>query len=257
MVVVMLVVMTLFFMMSTLRFQTTLTHLVQSRLTVLAESVADPLEAAIDLGLSLSELRNADSLITRARENDIRIDAVDIFDLAGQILFSTSPERLNEIVEPEILEVQTQTDERKWSMEGDTVFSSGVTLTDNLGQTVGGVLFTYSKAAFSSKISEQTRSLIANSLITLLIFCGIAFFAIRRGFHDLDRYVDRIDEAMRDFPASGNPESSGSVVSSSKGLSDPDDLESKVRAAGYQIARATREINTLESTAGKTGVEEC
>ena len=65
--VVMLVVMTLFFMMSTFKLQTTLTHLVQSQLTVLAESVADPLEGAIDLGLSLSELRNAESLIKGPR----------------------------------------------------------------------------------------------------------------------------------------------------------------------------------------------
>ena len=127
--------MILFFMMSTLKFETTLTHLVQSRLTVLAESIAAPLEAAMDLGLTLSELSNAEALIMRAKENDNRIDAIDIFNLSGQIFFSTMPERMGQPIDAKVLEIQLLTHNRDWSLSGDAAFSNGITLTTILAST--------------------------------------------------------------------------------------------------------------------------
>jgi len=254
-VVVMLVVMILFFMMSTFKLQTTLTHLVQSQLTVLAESVADPLEGAIDLGLSLSELRNVESLITRAKDNDVQIEAVDIFDLAGQILFSTAPGRVSELVEPEVLEVQIQTNERDWSLDGEVTILSGVTLTDNIGQTIGGVLFTYSKAGVFLKVEKLSESLLTNILVIVVIFSGLAFFVVRRSFRDLDRYVDRIDEAMKTFPGSVDNELETAVASSGKAHADPDGLETKLRAVAFQLSRATDEINSFDSTVIDQGGE--
>jgi len=254
-VVVMLVVMTLFFMMSTFKLQTTLTHLVQSQLTVLAESVADPLEGAIDLGLSLSELRNTESLITRAKDHDVQIEAVDIFDLAGQILFSTVPDRVGELVEPEVLEVQIQTDARDWSLDGDVIILSGITLTDNIGQTIGGVLFTYSKAGVFLKVAKLSESLLTNIIVIVVIFSGITFFVVRRSFRDLDRYVGRIDEAMKTFPESADNEPKTAIASSGKAHADPDDLESKLRAVAIQLSRATDEINSFDNALIEQGRE--
>ena len=250
---VMFVVMSLFFMMSRLKFETTLTHLVQSRLTVLSESVADPLEAAMDLGLSLSELRNADALITRAKENDSRIDAVDVFDLSGEILFSTTPDRLGRPVKAEVLDAQLQTDMQAWELSGDTTFSSGMTLTNNIGQNVGGVLITYSKTEIFSKVADLGESLITNMLAIVALFSGLAYFVIKKVFGDLDQYMGQIDDAMEAFPELMVTESDTPVAGSDQAALDSNDMQIKLRAVASQFARANREIDSCGSSLPESG----
>ena len=246
-VLVMLVVMTLFFMMSTFRFQTTLNQLVQSRLTVVGQSIADSLEAAVDLGLGLYELRTADLLINRAKENDPGIEVIDVFDPAGQILYSTAPNRTGDLVEPEVLTAQDRSVDRTWSLDGDAVFSSGVTLTDSIGQSVGGVLFTYSKIGFNAKVATLTRSMIGNIGVIVAIFAVITYVGIRLGFRYLDRYMLRIDDAMGAFP---NPVDDAipeqAIAPLEDVLPDPDVVEEKLRVIALQISEASREINALD-----------
>ena len=246
-VLVMLVVMALFFMMSTFRFQATLNQLVQSRLTVVAQSIADSLEAAVDLGLGLYELRTANLLINRAKENDPGIEVIDVFDPGGQILYSTAKNRAGDLVEPEVLTAQDISGDRTWSLDGDAVFSSGVTLTDSIGQTVGGVLFTYSKTNFNAKVATLTRSLILNIGVIVAIFAVITYVSIRFGFRYLDRYMMRIDDAMDAFPHpvdDAMPEQA--VAPLEDVLPDPDVVEGKLRVISLQISEANREINALD-----------
>ena len=255
-VLVMLVVMTLFFILSTFRFQATLNQLVQSRLTVVGQSIADSLEAAVDLGLGLYELRTADLLINRAKENDPGIEVIDVFDPGGQILYSTAQNRAGDLVEPEVLTAQDRSGDRTWALEGDTVFSSGVTLTDSIGQAVGGVLFTYSKTGFNAKVTTLRRSLIRNIGVIVAIFAVITYVGIRLGFRYLDRYMVRIDDAMDSFPNPIDDEMPEQAVTSLEDtLPDPDVVEEKLRVIARQISEANREINALERTT-KTSREE-
>jgi len=254
-VLIMLVVMTLFFMMSTLKFETTLTHLVQSRLTVLAESVAAPLEAAMDLGLTLSELSNAEALIMRAKENDNRIDAIDIFNLSGQILFSTIPDRVGQPVDAKVLEIQLLTHNRDWNLSGDAAFSNGIILTDNIGQHVGGVLITYSNIEFLAKVSNLTESLITNTLVIAVIFGGFAYFVIRRSFYDLDVYMAQIDDAMKTFPVLTDEGTKIAGAKSDHVVFNSNDLEMKLRAVSLQLADAAREINSCRNSGSESGRE--
>lgn len=246
-VLLMLVVMSLLFMMSVFRFQTTLTHLVQSRLTVVGESIADSLEGAVDLGLALYELRTADALITRAKENDPGIEAIDIFDPAGQILYSTASGHAGDVVSAQVLEVQDRAEGRTWGLDDKAAFSSGVILTDSIGQTIGGVLFTYSKAGFAAKVAVLTESLVWNIAVIGVVFAGLAFFGIRLGFRDLDRYMGRIDEAMKALSDAAVDADQGSTAAAPEdALPDPEVLERKMRAVAHQLARARDEIDALD-----------
>lgn len=253
-VLLMLVVMSLLFMMSVFKFQTTLTHLVQSRLTVVGESIADSLEGAVDLGLTLYELRTADALITRAKENDPGIEAIDIFDPAGQILYSTAPGRAGDVIPAQVLDVQDQAEGRTWGLDDKAAFSSGVTLTDSIGQTIGGVLFTYSKAGFAAKVAVLTESLVGNIAVIGVVFAGLAFFGIRLGFRDLDRYMGRIDEAMKAFSdAAVDADPGPTVAAPEDALPDPEVLERKLRAVAHQLARARGDIGALDRDVAEPG----
>lgn len=248
-ILLMLVVMGLLFMMSVFKFQSTLTGLVQNRLTVVGESIADSLEGAVDLGLSLFELHTADDLIARARENDPGIEAIDIFDPRGRVLFSTAPDRVGNPVTAKVVETQARTEGRNWGFEDDVLFASGVTLTDSIGQTIGGVLFTYSKAEFRVKVRELTTTLLRNMTLIFSVFAPLAFFGIRMGFRGLDLYMGQIDRAMEAFPDPAVDTQTGSDTEMLEAtLPDPEVLERKLKAAAHQMEQARCALASAEGS---------
>jgi hypothetical protein len=145
---VLLVVMGLLFMMSYFKFQTTLTTLIQNRLTVVGITISDSIHSAVDLGLALREVRTADTLIDRAKLSDPGIESIEIYDPSGRILYSTQEGKANGTVPDEFLQVQKGADGRTWGLDTGNVFVSGVALVNSFGQPIGGVVLTYSKEGF-------------------------------------------------------------------------------------------------------------
>lgn len=251
-ILLMLIVMGLLFMMSVFKFESSLTHLIHSRLTVTGESIADSLESAVDLGLSLSELGTAEALITRASRSDPEIKSVDIFGPLGRVYFSTNPDHIGTSTAESVLRLQTRAQERTWLVEETTSFLSGVTLTDSIGRTIGGVLFTYSKSGFNAKVADLTNSLLRNMALIFTLFTLLTYIGIRFGFRDLDRYMQRIELAMAVFPDLAGKESSENLPTDNDGeLPDPDIVEQKLTAAAHQMEQARRTIGGTQPP-GKT-----
>ena len=243
---IMFFIMSLLFMLSVFKFQSTLSQLIQSRLTVVAESVADALEGAVDLGLTLSELRTAPDLIARASENDPRIEIIDIVDPDGFIHFSTLSGRAGDFMEPETLEKLRHTDEHAWNHATEMTFLNGVFLTDSIGQRIGAVVLTYSKTEFALKVEALSESLALYIALISAPLIGLGFLGIRVGFRDLDLYMERIDGTMsrlRDSALDVEPEAS--TVATGDALPDPDDLERKLYAAAYRMGEARSAIDDV------------
>lgn len=80
----------LFHVLATAKFDSILATLLHSRLTVVAMTIRDSVQATADLGIALSEVRTADALMLRAHEADPDIESVEILDPSGTVLFSTA-----------------------------------------------------------------------------------------------------------------------------------------------------------------------
>lgn len=241
---IMCVTMGLLFMLSVFKFESTLGHLIQSRLTVVAERVAGALEAAVDLGLTLSELRTAPDLIERARESDSRIELIDVVDFEGFIHFSTLPGRAGDFLEAATLERLRRADEHAWNHATDEAFLNGVTLTDSIGQRIGAVVLTYSKSRFDQKVEALSQSLAIHVALIGVPLIGLAFLGIKLGFRDLDRYMERIDGAMSRITGSTAVlEPDSGTAATGDALPDPGDLERKLYGAAYRLHEARREID--------------
>ena len=256
MILVLLIVMGLIFMMSYFKFQTTLATFIQNRLAVISITMGESIESAIDLGLRLGEMRTAEEVIARAQRDDPGIVSIQIFDDKGQILYSTEKEMVGTKVPSYVLQAPEQSDGRAWRLDRGNYFVNGVSLLNSFDQTIGGIVLTYSKDAYNTKVAALTKSLTRKSILIFVGFAILAFIGIKLGFRGLSRYGDSIEssyERIQEDPdnvctidLSGLPN-----AASAEPMIRMDDLDEKLCKIKDNLSEATKDMHELEGAVSK------
>jgi hypothetical protein len=257
MILVLLIVMGLIFMMSYFKFQTTLATLIQNRLTVISITMGESIESAIDLGLGLGEMRTAEAVIARAKRNDPGIASIQIFDNNGQILYSTQKGRAGINVPPYVLQALEESDGRAWRLDRGNSFVNGVTLLNSFDQMIGGIVLTYSKDVYNTKVAALTNSLTRKSILIFVGFAILAFIGIKLGFRGLGRYTDSIESSYERVHEDGDNvctiDVAGlSAAASAEAMICKDDFDEKLCTIKDNLLEATKDMHELERTVLKT-----
>ncbi len=257
MILVLLIVMGLIFMMSYFKFQTTLATLIQNRLTVISITMGESIESAIDLGLGLGEMRTAEAVIARAKRNDPGIASIQIFDNNGQILYSTQKGRAGINVPPYVLQALEESDGRAWRLDRGNSFVNGVTLLNSFDQMIGGIVLTYSKDVYNTKVAALTNSLTRKSILIFVGFAILAFIGIKLGFRGLGRYTDSIESSYERVQEGGDNvctiDVAGlSAAASAEAMICKDDFDEKLCTIKDNLSEATKDMHELERTVLKT-----
>jgi hypothetical protein len=257
MILVLFIVMGLIFMMSYFKFQTTLATLIQNRLTVISITMGESIESAIDLGLGLGEMRTAEEVIARAKRNDPGIVSIHIFDNNGQILYSTQKEMAGTNVPPYVLHAPIESDGRAWRLDRGNSFVNGVSLLNSFDQMIGGIVLTYSKDAYNTKVAALTTSLTRKSILIFVCFAILAFIGIQLGFRGLSRYADSIKSSYERIQEDGDAvctiDLSGlPAAASAEAMIRMDDLDEKLCRIRDNLSEATKDMHELEGAVLKT-----
>lgn len=259
MILVLLIVMGLIFMMSYFKFQTTLATLIQNRLTVISITMGESIESAIDLGLRLGEIRTAEAVIARAKRNDPGIASIQIFDNNGQTLYSTQKGSAGINVPSYVLQALEESDGQSWRLDRGDSFVNGFSLLNSFDQLIGGIVLTYSKDAYNTKVATLTNSLIRKSILIFAGFAILAFIGIKFGFRSLGRYMDSIESSyervqkdgdnVRTIDVAGLP-----AAASAEAMIRMDDFDEKLCTIKDNLSEATKDMHELERTVLKTPV---
>ena len=257
MILVLLIVMGLIFMMSYFKFQTTLATLIQNRLTVISITMGESIESAIDLGLGLGEIRTAEEVIARAKRDDPGIVSIQIFDDKGQILYSTQKEMAGTNVPSYVLQAPEQSDGRAWRLDRGNYFINGVSVLNSFDQMIGGIVLTYSKDAYNTKVAALANSLTRKSILIFVGFAILSFIGIRLGFRGLSRYADSIESSYERIQEDGDAvctiELSGLPPAlSAEPMIRMDDLDEKLCKIRDNLSEATKDMHELEGDVLKT-----
>jgi hypothetical protein len=257
MILVLLVVMGLIFMMSYFKFQTTLATLIQNRLTVISITMGESIESAIDLGLGLGEMSTAEAVIVRAKRNDPEIASIQIFDNNGQILYSTQKGMAGINVPPHVLQALEESDGRAWQLDRGDSFVNGVSLLNSFDQMIGGIVLTYSKDAYNTKVAALTNSLTRKFILIFVGFSILAFMGIKLGFRGLGRYADSIESSYERVQEDGDNvctiDVAGlSAATSAEVMIRMDDFDEKLCTIKDNLSEATKDMHELERTVLKT-----
>ena len=163
--------------LASLKYSSFLADSVGERLEIVATTAATDLETAIDLGLSLDEVANAEAILERARSHDATISGIAVFDPEGRVLHAVG-DAPRETVHPRTADgfrvVVLEGVDDAWSTEADQRIRSGVVVTSSFGQPVAGVVAHYPVTEVRALESAMLEALLFDAAwVGLLLVLGV------------------------------------------------------------------------------------
>ncbi|MBN8467424.1 hypothetical protein D7Y11_39380 [Corallococcus sp. AB018] len=204
------------------KFETTLGELQQSRLRVLALDAKASTEAAIDLGLALPAVRDAQQILTRVSGMDPDIRGVAILDRRGTVLFQSGLHATTHLPgsareRAAWFEAAAAAHGGTWSHSDREALLVGAPILNPFSQPVGLVLIAYDRKALDARASAFLHTFarqalwplaIGFSLVCALMWMllrplGQRFQAMEQAFRNMDgpAHTPPADEALRAFDA--------------------------------------------------------
>ncbi len=235
-------------LLSSLQHNALYSELIRQRLSVVAQTAADSFQPVVNLGLSISMLRNAREVLVRAQQTDSRITAIHAFNPTGIIVQTTDPEDPSHV--PDVVKLaQLLADSGEWSVESDTELFSGISLLNAAGATVGNIVIVYPKEEFDARTTAVVKHIVGITLGLLIIFSAAAFLLLRLrlsgAIHGLSR-LDSLFSAIRHGQRGGELAPPMTEAESGKlGF-----LRSDIESLEDHLQRATQNYDIVRSSLG-------
>lgn len=174
--------------------------LVQSRIGFILANLRTSIEAQLSLGLRLDQIAITQTLLERERAGDSAIRAIDVFDNAGNVLFSTDRGALGEPVADSWQQAGVQDSDGWWLQErGDVVF--GLRLENDLGATVGSIAVTVTVAERAQHSVEMLRFIVPLALGVTVLAGLFGWLLVARLSRSAIRPFDRVVQQLTDGTA--------------------------------------------------------
>ena len=246
------IVLTVLSVLSILQHNAVLANLVQSRLSVVAQTTSSSFRAIVNLGLPISTVRNAPKILERAKGLDISIKDVYVFNPTGIIVHSTSSEGIKNTSD-QILLAQSLSDNENWSVETESEINIGFTISNNTGTPVGAIVVVYPKEKFIEKTDAVAERITLTALILLIILSTVSLVILRLRLNGAIHGISRLNDLLQTF--SGNKTVEHDTTQSNQGLTERygffssaiDELQIKLSKADQQYQQATSELLALPS----------
>jgi hypothetical protein len=160
-------------------------------------------------------------------------------------------------VPPYVLQALEESDGRAWRLDRGNSFVNGVTLLNSFDQMIGGIVLTYSKDVYNTKVAALTNSLTRKSILIFVGFAILAFIGIKLGFRGLGRYTDSIESSYERVQEGGDNVCTIDVAgllaaASAEAMICMDDFDEKLCTIKDNLSEATKDMRELERTGLKT-----
>ena len=254
MIVLLLFVLGLLFMLSSFKFQTVLANLIANRLSATSPAIYESIEGALDLGLGLGEIQNTERVIRWVQQNNPGIQSIDIFNIKGEVLYSTQKQRLGQTAAAYILKNLISASGHQSQMEIGANFLSTFKLFNNYNQRVGGGSIIYSKDDYNRQVIKFNNFLLLRTAIIFIVFAILASVGILAAFRGLRKYLNSIEDShdkIRDSEAKGQNvgfiNTNGlPAVESENALIQMENFDNRLFTIERNIASATAALDTLD-----------
>lgn len=234
--IVNIVVLAVFLGLAALQFASINSTLVGERLVVLANRTVAPFAASVRLGLPISSVRNAATLLERARQTDEDIVAIHVFNAEGQIVQSTASTAPAAI--PAAAAAARQSAKgAPWHRESPEGFIGGVDVAMADGSSAGGILIVYPGRGHDTQVRSMITELLEGAFGALLAASVLGTLILRFSLRKAIRHFDAIDATYNNFEVSAWRRGAGPQETAAPAR-DPSALSIRLESAAAQYRAA-------------------
>ncbi|MBL8329510.1 MAG: cache domain-containing protein [Rubrivivax sp.] len=179
------------------KYRSTTNRLVAERLVVTAKSVENSIQSALELGLQFADIATLPSTLDRERASDDLIDGIDVFDMDGQLIYSTDRRRVSQRM-PELWQTQARKEGGEyWFVQDAENSAAGIPIKNNFGLVIGYLALRYS----ADQVNQDALAIGSRlALVTALVFvlsAALTAAALIAVVRRLDRDVAQVEQALR------------------------------------------------------------
>lgn len=182
------------------RYETVVSGLQVSRVTVTAAALKATIESQLALGLPLSDAQDIAEVVARAAVRDPDLDAILVYEPDGRIVFASRETlRGGAAPPPAVALLNGRTGNRQASWRDDPFGIVAAPLVNGFGIPAGGLLLRFSRAAPVRALEGATEQLLAHAIVVLLasvVVLGATAYVAFRPLTRLAQEAARSMEAM-------------------------------------------------------------
>ena len=191
------------------KYKSTVEKVVRDRILITANTIDNSVESSLSLGMGFSELTMLPSLMDRETKSDRLVSAIDVFDPAGKILYSTVAERVGKSV-PAAWLANAGRAKEEWWVEEAREHVAGIVVRNNFNLVVGFLAIRYDRAYIDRTVQAVGRNLAAIGIIAFLAVATLVSLALivilRRFGRDMEAIETRITgQGAPEVPAAFAP----------------------------------------------------
>lgn len=224
------------------KYKSTISNIVKSRVLVVGRGIENSVQASLQLGMQFAELSQLPQLMQREKSSDRLIRGIDVFDVNGQVLYSTDRGRVGQKVPSAWTTAAERAKGTEWSNEAPGEYVAGISVRNAFNLTVGYLGLRYSREEVERAAATAGREILLAALASfaaILVVAPLALVVVIRRFERdlraLEAAASRLEDRTPQAPAAGSAFDGAighlraSLREANKSL---DDLRARLDAAG-------------------------
>lgn len=233
-------------MLTYLKSEDNLARIVESRNSFVAEVVKSRIQLGLGLGLELASLNNSQGIIDIAVTRDPGIQSIRVFNERGAIIFASGSDATQGMVPDEWQRLNTHgSPGDPWSIRDSASLVTGVRLTNNFGQVVGGLAISHSRQALNARTRAMLHDILINCSKVLAIAPVLAALAVILVLRPIRRGFDRSLASIMRFR--GQPTDQGATFTAKSGLElAAAQFQERATSARACLADAERQLANMD-----------
>lgn len=230
------------------KFERVYSGLVQSRYSFVVFTIQKGVEDSLNLGLALRQLRQVQGVIEREKARDGQIQAIEVFDAAGEILFATDRGAIGSAVPEPWRQSLGTGDSQPFSHSDEDAQVVGLPLVNILGKVEGGVALRYPRASLEGAAGELLLDIAKVAAAALAGFALLAVAGLYRLLGRVSRKLAAMEHTLDAVMAQGGrAEPSTPLDTFEEQFAE---FVGKTREAVDHVQDATDEVERLDRLAG-------
>jgi hypothetical protein len=172
-------------------------NLLNERLVVSGQSIEASIRASLALGLQFSDIGTLPERMERELKTDELTRSIEIFDVDGNVMYSTDRLRAARGIHKRWLEEAREADGGVWNVRDRHNSAVGIAIKNSFGLVIGYLALRYIEDDVNKNVQQVAKQIFLSSLLTFIVTAVLSSLALVAVMMGINRDM-RAMEAMID-----------------------------------------------------------